>query len=156
MATNAQHPSSADLGLPEGFLDPVELLGALKSTTGCLGAEIARTPSGQVAFFAWFANKEGLVNWYQSDAHKQGMKKYFGLEGSATPLQDTPDKGAPILVIASFTVADRAHFNETSLPLSQLAIEFYQPIPGGIDAGGRFAPAAVTVPKLRVYAPERK
>jgi hypothetical protein len=52
--------------------------------------------------------------------------------------------------------ADRAHFNQADLPLSQLAIEFYQPIPGGIDAGGRFAPEAVTVSKLRVYTPERK
>jgi hypothetical protein len=156
MTTNAQDVSTADLGLPEGFPDPMKLLEALKGTPGCLGAEIARTPGGQVAFFAWFANKQGLVNWYHSAAHKQGMKKYIGLEGSATPLEATPDNGDPILVIASFTVVDRAHFKETGLPLSQLAIEFYQPIPGGIDAGGRFAPEAVTVPKLRVYAPERK
>jgi hypothetical protein len=116
---------------------------------------MARTPGGQIALFAWFANKQGLLNWYHSDAHKQEMKRFFGLGGSATPLRDTPDNGEPILVIASFTIADRAHFTETGLPLSQLAIEFYQPIPGGIDAGGRFAPEALSVPKMRVYGPGR-
>jgi hypothetical protein len=82
------------------------------------------------------------------------MKKYFGLEPSHS-VENVPDNGAPILAIASFTMADQAHFTETGLPVSQLAIEFYQPIAGGIAAGGRFAPDVLKVPKMREYAPQQ-
>jgi len=114
---------------------------------------MARTEDGRVVLFAWFENKQGLLNWYNSEAHKQGMKEYFGLEPSPQGLSNIPDNGEPILAIASFTIADKAHFKETRLPLSQLAIEFYQPMAGGIAAGGRFAPEALRVPKMREYAP---
>jgi len=53
-------------------------------------------------------------------------------------------------------VADKARFKETRLPLSQLAIEIYQPLPGGIAAGGRLAPDNLKVPKMRHYAPSEK
>lgn len=135
------------------FPDPVDVLDSLKQTPGCLGAEMARTANGTILLFAWFENKQGLLTWYNSEAHRQRMKTYFGLEPSH-PVNGVPDNGAPILAIASFTVADKAHFTETGLPLSQLAIEFYQPLSGGIAAGGRFAPKAMQVPNLRVYQPK--
>ena len=34
------------------------------------------------------------------------------------------------------------------MPVSQIAIELYAPLPGGLAAGGRFAPSAVKVPGL--------
>jgi hypothetical protein len=36
----------------------------------------------------------------------------------------------------------------TTMPVSQIAIELYQPLPGGIALGGRFAPTTMKVPGL--------
>jgi hypothetical protein len=49
------------------------------------------------------------------------------------------------MAIASVTMADSAQFAETSLPISQIAIELYQPLPGGLFLGGRFTPQGVKV-----------
>ena len=136
------------------FPDATGLIETLKLTPGCLGAELARTDGSKVVLFAWFENKKGLLSWYHGDAHKDGMKRYFGLEPSRTPLGDVPDDGAPIMAIASFTVTDKAHFTETMLPVAQLAIELYQPLAGGIAAGGRLAPEGLKVPKMRHYTPQ--
>jgi hypothetical protein len=38
--------------------------------------------------------------------------------------------------------------DEVQLPVSQIAIELYAPLPGGLAAGGRFAQAGVKVPGL--------
>jgi hypothetical protein len=154
--SRAEDQARARPELPKDFPDPAALLKALKQTPGCLGADMARTEGGKFLMFAWFEDRRGLLNWYNGAAHKQAMKKYFGLDPSATPLKNVPDNGAPILVIASFTVADKAHLKETRLPVSQLAIELYQPLPGGIAAGGRFAPDGLKVPKLREYKPKEK
>jgi hypothetical protein len=152
----AQDPPADRRALPKDFPDPAALVKALKQTPGCLGAEMARTEGGKLLIFSWFEDRKALLNWYTSEAHRQGMKKHFGLEPSATPLRNVPDNGAPILAITSFTPADEAHFKETRLPVSQLAIELYQPLPGGIAAGGRLAPEGLKVPKMRVYAPGEK
>jgi len=62
---------------------------------------LGRTESGKVLIFAWFENKKGLVSWYTGEAHRQGMKKYFGLEPSRTPLPNVPGNSVSILAIAS-------------------------------------------------------
>ena len=67
-------------------------------------------------------------------------------------MKDVPDDGGPVLAIASITMADKAPGDVTTLPISQIAIELYRPLPGGIALGGRFAPAAIKVPGLREAA----
>lgn len=151
--SQAQNGPAAGPGFPEDLPDPAALLTSLRQTPGCLGAELARSEKGKILIFSWFENKQGLLNWYTSAAHTQGMKQYFGLDASRTPLVKIPDTEAPIMAIASFTLAEKAHFTETRLPLAQLAIELYQPLAGGIAAGGRFAPEGLKVPNIRVYAP---
>ena len=134
---------------PPGFPD---LVGALKSTPGCLGVEVARTGSGKQVIFAWFEDKKAALNWYYSDTHQAVMKQFFPQSQDApkrTPMKDVPDDGGPVLAIASLTPADKAPGDVTSLPVSQIAIELYRPLPGGISLGGRFAPAALKVPGLR-------
>jgi hypothetical protein len=46
-------------------------------------------------------------------------------------------------------MADSAHFAMTSMPISQIAIELYKPLPGGLFLGGRFAPDGVKVDGMR-------
>ena len=132
---------------PGGFPD---LVAGLKATPGCLGVETARTASGKQVIFAWFENKKAVLNWYYSDMHRTVAKQFFPGATERTPMADIPDDGSPILAIASLTPAEKAPGGLTTLPISQIAIELYRPLPGGLAAGGRFAPEALKVPGLQM------
>lgn len=131
---------------PAGFPD---LVSALKATPGCLGVEAARTASGKQVIFAWFENKPAVLNWYYSETHQQAMRMFFpnGASGHK-PLAEIADDSGPIMAVASLTFADKPQFDVTSLPVSQIAIELYYPLPGGLALGGRFAPDTLKVPGL--------
>lgn len=134
----------------EGFL------AALKATPGCLGIETATTGSGKQVIFAWFENKKAVLAWYYSDAHQQVMKQFFpGNENSKRkPLKDTPDDSGPIMAVASLTVKGPPT-KENPLGFSQIAIELYQPLSGGLALGGKFAPAKMKVLTPKPAAVER-
>jgi hypothetical protein len=140
-ASQQQPRSPGELGFPD-------LVSGLKSTPGCLGVETATTASGKNVIFAWFENKDAVLKWYYSDMHQAVMKKFFPNRERFPPLQGVEGDG-PIMAVASITVADQAHFEATKLPISQIAIELYQPASGGIFVGGRFAPEALKVPGMR-------
>ena len=125
-----------------------DLVMALKSTPGCLGVETAKSSSGKQVIFAWFENKKALLDWYYSPVHQRLMTRFFPGAPGRTPMPDVPDNGQPILAVASLTMSDGPASGITSLPVSQIAIELYQPLPGGIALGGRFAPMAMKVPGL--------
>lgn len=129
-----------------GFPD---LVAGLKATPGCLGVETARTDSGKSVIFAWFEDKKAALKWYYSGMHQGAMKGFFPGHKADTPLKNVPDNSGPILAIASITMSDKANFKESTLPISQIAIELYQPVSGGIFLGGRFAPDTLKVPGLR-------
>ena len=138
----AQAPQGPPAGLPD-------LIGMLKATPGVLGVDAARTMSGKQVIFAWFENKKAALNWYYSEGH-QKLIKTFASGGNAgrPPLADVPDDGNPILAIASLTLVDKPQVPGVQLPVSQIAIELYAPLPGGLAAGGRFAPSSVKVKGL--------
>ncbi|MCH8343875.1 MAG: hypothetical protein IH983_07795 [Planctomycetes bacterium] len=136
-----------------------DLVGALKATDGCLGVELARTQSGMNLIFAWFKDKKAMMTWYYSERHQQIMDQLFVHDDendSHKPLEGIGDDFGPIMVIASVTMADESKFDETRLPISQIAIELYAPISGGLFLGGRFAPKGVTVPKMHDYTPKSR
>ena len=133
-------------GPPAGLPD---LVGVLKSTPGCLGVEAARTATGKQVLFAWFENKQAVLNWYYSPGHQQLMKAFAPSASSGRkPLADIADDSGPIMAIASLTMTDKPQVGAVQLPVSQIAIELYAPLPGGLAAGGRFAPSTVKVPGL--------
>jgi len=133
-------------GPPAGLPD---LVGMLKATPGCLGVDAARTSSGKQVIFAWFENKKAVLNWYYSEGHQRLVKTLAsGGNPGRTPLADIPDDSGPILAIASLTLSDKPQVNGVQLPVSQIAIELYAPLPGGLAAGGRFAPDTVKVKGL--------
>ena len=139
-----QAPAPADLGTP-----PPDLVALLKATPGVLGIDAARTLSGKEVIFAWFEDKAAVVNWVRSDAHRQLVRAFApGASSGRPPLAEIPDGSGPILTIASITMAAAPAVNGVQMPVSQIAIELYAPLPGGLAAGGRFAPAAVRVPGL--------
>ena len=124
-----------------------DLVGGLQKTPGCLGVETARTASGKQVIFAWFENKKAVLNWYYSDTHIAAMS-LTGAEPSSHPMAGVPDDDAPVLAIASVTLATSPTDPKNPMALSQIAIELYRPLPGGIAVGGRFAPTTMKVPGL--------
>jgi hypothetical protein len=140
----AQSPPAP--GPPGGFPD---LIGMLKATPGVLGVDAAQTMSGKQVIFAWFENKKAALNWYYSEGHQKLMKTFAsGSNAGRKPMADVPDDGNPILAIASITLSKEPQVSGLQLPVSQIAIELYAPLPGGLAAGGRFAPSTVHVQGL--------
>jgi hypothetical protein len=129
-----------------------DLIGGLKKTPGCLGVETARTMSGKNVIFAWFENKRAVMKWYYSEVHQDAMHSGFPEIEYDKPMAQVPADAGPILAIASITPAKESHFKGTTMPISQIAIELYQPLPGGVALGGRFAPPSVKVPNLKDYS----
>jgi hypothetical protein len=148
MRAFAQTPAG---GPPQGsaMQQMPDLVAALKGTPGVLGVEAARTMSGKQVLFAWFENKQAVLNWYYSPTH-QGVMRMFtqGASSGRKPLADIADDSGPILTVASLTMTDAPQVDGVRLPVSQIAIELYAPLPGGLAAGGRFAPTSVKVPGL--------
>jgi hypothetical protein len=143
-AANAD--AAADRGMPD-------LPKALKAQPGCLGVEVARTMSGKQVIFAWFKDKSAVQDWYYSDAHQDVMQRFApDYDVNAGPLENVPDDAGPILVIAALTPAAKSSFKEMKIPVAQISIELYAPLPGGAALGGRFAPAGVKVPHMREIA----
>jgi hypothetical protein len=129
-----------------------DLPGLLRATPGVLGVETARTQSGKMVIFAWFENKKAALGWYYSDAHRMLMKMTGAPPRPHGPMADIADDGRPIMAIASITLP--AGMTGPPAPgtlpaVPQIAIELYAPLPGGLAAGGRFAPSGVKVPGLR-------
>jgi len=145
--------AQAPAGPPAGWPD---LVTGLKETPGCLGVETARTGTGKNVIFAWFENREALSRWYRSDMHRDAMRKYFPNAERRPPLETVPDDSGPLMVIASITFSDKPQFETANLAISQIAIEVYRPMTGGVYLGSRFAPDALKVPGSPAYTPKAK
>jgi hypothetical protein len=147
--------AAAQAGGGEG-MDPGALLGNLPEQVaqveGCLGVDTAQTSSGKNVIFAWFEDKAAVERWYYNDTHQGAMQMFFPQRaGKGKPLAGVPDDSGPLMVIASITMkADgKGDFEETELPISQIAIEVYAPVTGGFYLGERFAPEGVRVKGMR-------
>ena len=125
-----------------------DLVGGLQKTPGCLGVETARTASGKQVIFAWFENKKAVLNWYYSDTHRSVQKMFAPASPERTPMAGVPDDDNPVLAIASLTPSAAPASGGMPFAVSQISIELYRPLPGGLAAGGRFGPAAMKVPGL--------
>jgi hypothetical protein len=73
------------------------------------------------------------------------MKRFLpGVQRSGKPLASVPDDSGPIMVIASITMNEKPS-PDSPQPFSQIAIEIYQPLGGGLSIGGKFAPEKMKV-----------
>ncbi len=151
--TAANAPASAPEGARAGAgqaggQELPDLIGALRTVPGCLGVDAGSFQSGKQVIFAWFEDKAAAMRWYNHDVHQGAMSAFMTAESDTKPMEAVPD-GVPVLAIASITFADRPHFEAIKLPISQIAIELYTPLKGGIHLGGTFAPASLNVPGAR-------
>jgi hypothetical protein len=144
MITLRAQTAAPPAGLPD-------LVGMLKATPGVLGVDAARgTLNGKMVIFAWFENKAAVMAWYYSAGHQALMTQFSGsARRPGGPMADVPDDGRPILAIASLTMPNPAAPSaDPRTSITQIAIELYAPLPGGLAAGGRFAPSTVKVQGL--------
>jgi hypothetical protein len=130
-----------------------DMLKALKDSPECLGYETAFTSSGKQVIFAWFKDKKSVVAWYRGRLH-QDLMSLMDAQPSRKALGELKDEEGPVLVVASITPSLTPKIDGVKLPISQIAIELYKPLPGGVAINGRFAPKAVDVPGLKVVNPE--
>jgi hypothetical protein len=135
--------------------DLPDLVGPLKASEGCLGVRTAQTSDGKNVIFAWFEDKAAARRWYYSEAHQSMMHSFFPEEAEEEhhePMAGVPENVGPILAIASITMAKDPDAGDQ--PFTQIAIELYTPITGGLNVGGRFAPKGLVVPKRKVIVDE--
>lgn len=127
-----------------------DLVGGLRATPGCLSVKNSAFDGGkQVAIYAWFKNKAAVNAWYHSPMHRDAMKKFFPkMPGHTQTLEGFKDDKSPVLVVASITPSEKPVIEGSPLAVSQIAIEMYTPIPGGITIGGGFGPKEMDVPGL--------
>jgi hypothetical protein len=116
--------------------------------------------------FAWFEDKKATMRWYESDVHQtfmMGMSEAAAASGADTaegadadtsakdaervPLAGVPD-GVPVMCIATITPSAKPLVEGFPMPISQVSIELYTPLPGGLSLNGKFAPAALKVPGM--------
>ena len=140
-------------GPPGGMPD---LIGGLQQVEGCLGVDAARTGDGKQLVFAWFEDKAAVLRWYYGETHMGIIDLVAGDDGLAAtkPLEHVSDDAGPIMVIASITMAEKPAFQGFDMPISQIAIELYEALPGGAFLGSRFAPAEVKVEHMKDLTPK--
>jgi hypothetical protein len=69
------------------------------------------------------------------------------------PLEFVKDDVGPILCIATITPSLKQSVPGFSSPISQISIELYAPLPGGIAFNGKLAPASLKVPHMIEITP---
>jgi quinol monooxygenase YgiN len=123
------------------------LVEGIRMSPGCLGVETAQTSSGKNLIFAWFEDKKAAMAWYESPMHKRMMEMVMpGRERPEgyEPMKHIGDDAGPILTIASLKPSDRP-LPGMRMPISEISIEMYSPLPGGLRINGGFTPSAVPV-----------
>lgn len=149
LTTFGQGGGTAQEQKPLTFQDFPNLNAGLMATPGCLGTKIFTTNMGkQFVIVAWFENKKAVEAWYFSKMHTEAMSKFFPDTQLRNPLEGFKDEKAPIMMIASVTPSDKPIAGQ-KLAVSQIAIEAYTPVPGGVALGNTFAPAGLKVPGLK-------
>lgn len=133
--------------------DTPDLPAGIRATEGCIGVRLARTEHNRNLILAWFEDKAAVKRWYYSDMHQGTMNFLTDIDEVPEPLQHIADDSGPIMVIASIMPSEKPELEGVHMPISEIAIELYQPLPGGAYLGGRLAPKDLKVEHMRNYTP---
>lgn len=142
--THTATTAAAQPGLDMGAM----LVGALKTSPGCLGAEAMQTSTGKGVIIAWFEDAPAARAWYRHPVHMRMVTMASGPEAAQAhqPLADVADD-TPVMVIATITPSDKPEIPGLPIPIKQISIELYTTLPGGAAFNGRLAPEAFPIPK---------
>jgi hypothetical protein len=94
------------------------------------------------------------LKWYYSETHAQTQQMFFPNRQATKPLAGVLDDVGPIMAIASLTLAEPGVSGLTQMPVSQMSIELYTPLKGGIFFGNTFAPPGLKVAGMVDYTPK--
>jgi hypothetical protein len=147
LAQNAPPTEAPPSGQPDfGAM----LVQGLKNTPGCLAVDLGSFESGKQSIFAWFENKAAVKAWYYSRPHMAVLNMVSGEEEPPPPLAHVDEDG-PIMVIASITPSADPKLKGFPMPIDQISIELFRPLPGGAHINGRLAPETFIVPHMRNF-----
>ena len=134
------------------------LIRGLKKIKGCIDVKTCQWSDGKQSIVAWFENKKAAVSWYNSATHQAIMGgRTDGTFTGGKPLEHVKDEKQPIMVIATLTPAKKPELEGVKIPISQISIELFAPLPGGAQIGGRVSPEGFKVPHMRNYnSPKKK
>ena len=79
----------------------------------------------------------------------------MGLERSRTTLTEELARLGDCLRGLELTISDKPQIEGTTMPISQISIELYKPVTGGIFFGSRFAPEGLKVKGMKDYTPKK-
>lgn len=149
MAEKPAEQPAAQPGNPAADMGKM-LIEGLKASPGCLGVETAQTSSRKNVIIAWFKDAPAARQWYYNPVHQRMMGTVEGANDDKQPLEHVPDK-VPVMVMASITFSDKPEIEGIPMPIKQIAIELYTPLPGGAAVGGRMAPDTFPVKHMNGY-----
>ncbi len=149
MADKPLVQQEAATGVPQDDMGRM-LIEGLKATPGCLGVDTAQTGSKKLVIIAWFKDARAARKWYYSPVHERMVKMAGGDVMESKPLEHVPDN-VPVMVLASLTPSDRPEVEGIPMPIKQISIELYTPLPGGAAVGGRLAPDTFPVKHMNGY-----
>lgn len=129
------------------------LIEGLRASEGCLGADAAQLQSGKLAIIAWFKDVEAAKKWYYSETHARFMNAAGGDPEAREPMRHITDPKTPVMVIAAITLGGEKVL-PGPMPISQISIEMYTPLPGGAAVNGRLAPEGFNIPHFRNLDPQ--
>lgn len=132
-------PSSpADFGM--------QLVSAVKSVEGCLGADAGQMAGGKLIVMAWFKDKAAVLRWHQHPMHQRFLA--LSPAPSTEPLAKVP-ADVPVMVIASITMSRESKIPNSPMPIASISIELYTPLSGGAYINERLSPEAFTIPDMK-------
>lgn len=144
--TRAATPANAGTGFA------AQLVAGLKSVDGCLGVDMGQFQSGKNTIVAWFRDAQAARAWYNHPTHRSMIKMVGADPEAKKPLEHVKD-GVPVMVIASITFSDGPKIEGIPMPISQIAIELYTPLPGGASINGRLSPEEFKIEHHNVIKP---
>jgi len=124
------------------------LMDGLKNTEGCLGVDNAQYASGKLGIIAWFEDVEAAKRWYYSETHKRFMNMAGADPEEREPMKHIKDPKTPVMVMATITMSEDGT-NVGFMPVSQISIEMYTPLPGGAAINGRLSPPEFPIEHFR-------
>lgn len=123
---------------PAGDMGAI-LIQGLRETPGCLGVESGGMTSGKQVIFAFFKDKEAALAWYHSPTHQRFRQMMPPADPDHVPMKHVPE-GVPVMALASISFTGEPAIKDSPIPFSQIAIELFAPLTGGLSIGGGFSP----------------
>lgn len=125
------------------------LMKALKETKGCLGVDAAETQSRRNTIIAWFKDVESVKDWYHHEVHRRMVAMAGADPDEHEPLEHVKGYKGPVMVLATITpTSPKDRIPGIPIPVSQISVELFRPLPGGAHVNGRLSPKTFKVPHM--------